>query len=331
MTNALLCSYPIFTIFHDMNFSDQQFCSSSPLQQRESRIQIALGAQWRYYAVRDGGTLTRMDCHGILKRHTISGSCSPSLIIQDLKTYILSLKMIASGDGSDITIGWVNPGACVDGCLASYSASVYPNENLDESVPKDADQSSSTLVNAEVDGNGIMLIEFDRDLNTGVGGDHIIDVDAETTVIWAYNPSPGAMLNDAGTSFEKHFPQTRGSSVITFSDDSPTCVFQGVSPTNGESFTNEAGTFHAAWAVIDDSITFELTVEDPDRWVAIGFSESASMINSDIVLGYVTEGLDVVVGDRWASARSTPGLDVDRGGTDDLVKVSGSRNDTHAR
>ncbi len=114
--------------------------------------------------------------------------------------------MISNGAGSDITMGYVNAG-CPQGCLGNYGAAqtTYP---LDADSPSKSPLAQSVKVAVTVS-NGIMSLEFDRDLLTTT-----VVPNVPQTVLWAYNPSVTAVTSDAV--FQKHYSNTRGTALVSF-------------------------------------------------------------------------------------------------------------------
>ncbi len=119
---------------------------------------------------------------------------------------IPSNAMISNGAGSDITMGYIDAGACSAGCLGNYGTTTYPAET---GSPAKSATTTSVLVAMSLSPQGIMTMEFDRPLaSTGV----VLSV--PRTMIWAYNPSPSAVTS--ATVFQKHLSNTRGTAMVTF-------------------------------------------------------------------------------------------------------------------
>ncbi len=159
--------------------------------------------------------------------------------------------MIANGAGSDITMGYRNSG-CPGGCLANYAPSVFPADSANP-VPV---ATVSTLVNVSIS-NGIMTLEFDRAISST-----IVNISSQTTIIWAYNPDANAVTS--ASVFQKHPPNARGSTSVTFSgigvQSNPNLV--PISSSSEGTQSSPDGVWSASWSVVGNLISFVVTVKD---------------------------------------------------------------------
>ncbi|KRX14827.1 Teneurin-a [Trichinella nelsoni] len=84
--------------------------------------------------------------------------------------------------------------------------------------------------------------------------------------------------------------------------------------------TNNDCEYMAKWKYNsdDDSVTFQISSKNLDRWTGIGFSRTGSMLNSDIIMGWVHDGMGVVT-DRFAYGKHQPAIDKEQ----DIYDVEG--------
>jgi len=79
---------------------------------------------------------------------------------------------------------------------------------------------------------------------------------------------------------------------------------------NLKEFSNSGVTFSVEWSVCDvDTLEMKMMGEGVG-WIGVGFSESPSMPNTDIVIGGVNSDGSTYLVDTWASGRSTPSVDI---------------------
>eukprot|EP00054_Salpingoeca_dolichothecata_P027288 m.199540 g.199540 ORF g.199540 m.199540 type:complete len:631 (-) comp25918_c0_seq3:106-1998(-) len=86
----------------------------------------------------------------------------------------------------------------------------------------------------------------------------------------------------------------------------------------------DACTYHVQWGTQDNVMNFRLRAKT-NGWVAVGFSSSRSMPNSDIYVGYIDTESRVLIDNRYATAKSTPAVDSPQ--ADVLSFIAGERSD----
>jgi hypothetical protein len=91
-----------------------------------------------------------------------------------------------------------------------------------------------------------------------------------------------------------------------------------------ESKTAEVDEYIVQWTVDGENVRFAVSAPT-EGWVAIGFEPRRMMLGANIIIGYVSEG-EAVVTDQVGVTATSHGLDVDNGGSDDLVDFSGSQD-----
>ncbi|ROT77268.1 dopamine beta hydroxylase [Penaeus vannamei] len=84
------------------------------------------------------------------------------------------------------------------------------------------------------------------------------------------------------------------------------------------------GKYVMLWTPGEEDITFEIQVATKG-YVGLGFSPNGGMAGSDIVLGWVTDGGEVMVQDSYATGYSQPLKDDQQ----DVELLGGYQNDTH--
>lgn len=95
---------------------------------------------------------------------------------------------------------------------------------------------------------------------------------------------------------------------------------------NSEAFSNSGVSFSVEWSVCAvDTLEMKMT-GDGTGWIGVGFSESSSMPNTDIVIGGVNSDGSTYLVDTWASGRSSPSVDVSQDYT--LVSANESASST---
>lgn len=209
--------------------------------------------------------------------------------------------------------------------------------------------------------NGETVILFRRKLNVSDETDHIIGTEP-MHVIWARGQEAGKYVHQPASGLEKD-PVTisdfyrpdelkyhgrgdqRGVTLITFleekaggdgnaSNDTATSTDTSSTLCKGEwkyPVTCDPASlptdclYHAQWKYLQrtDEISFTIMANYTDKWVGIGFSESASMPRTDVVLGWVDPNGRVFVGDMWAVGYTAPKLDASQ----DLSNTSGTADD----
>jgi hypothetical protein len=84
------------------------------------------------------------------------------------------------------------------------------------------------------------------------------------------------------------------------------------------------GTYKFSWVIDPVGKTITCTLDAATTgWVAVGFSPDGTMINSDIILGYVDSAGAAQVTDRYATARAAPAVDTSQAGQNSITTSSG--------
>lgn len=156
----------------------------------------------------------------------------------------------------------------------------------------------------------MMSVEWDRSLNTGFAGDAVINPNADTVVLWAYNALPTSVSSD--TAFAKHPPNTRGTATVRFATLGDVAFVAPSTDTSQGAFTSPDGVYTASWVANTAlrSVTFTVTVRlSGNVWGAIGFTAGFGMPGADIVVGMVTPGGVPQVTDRHSFDTVEPPID----------------------
>ncbi|KRX93253.1 Teneurin-a [Trichinella pseudospiralis] len=190
---------------------------------------------------------------------------------------------------------------------------------LEELVP---DPAQNVIVAGELGSHedGILRASFSRPRTTS---DFLNDVQfTDTECFYMVFPVEGGKLDRDGSISQL-------ASVIKFSGKK-VCVKSCLAMTNHKNCqteykypsdcTNNECEYMAKWKYNsdDDSVTFQISSKNLDRWTGIGFSRTGSMLNSDIVMGWVHDGMGVVT-DRFAYGKHQPAIDKEQ----DIYDVEG--------
>eukprot|EP00026_Physarum_polycephalum_P002597 Phypoly_transcript_02604.p1 GENE.Phypoly_transcript_02604~~Phypoly_transcript_02604.p1 ORF type:complete len:907 (+),score=72.96 Phypoly_transcript_02604:3-2723(+) len=229
---------------------------------------------------------------------------------------------ISNGNMSDIWVGWVDRNSaspCAEGCVYDYHVSDYQQPTLDP--PRDQ---SLQFISANYSSN-VTSVAFSRALAKNDSYDRDISIDGITTFIWALNPEPTATPLPDGSSFPMHNPATKG--VINVPLGTPSQCRSTPSP-SGNSFTNDDGTYTLKWTIADNAITLTITATTKG-WLAVGFSHTAEMPNSDMYVGWIDPAGKITMTDRYATEYAMPSADTSMGGKNDVQNVArGTDGDT---
>lgn len=80
-----------------------------------------------------------------------------------------------------------------------------------------------------------------------------------------------------------------------------------------------------AWEFDGDDVAFTMSAPTTG-WVAVGFDPSAAMLDADMIIGYVEEG-EVFITDQWGDGYTSHRPDIELGGSDEVIPVSGSESE----
>ncbi|XP_060069926.1 uncharacterized protein LOC132549958 [Ylistrum balloti] len=239
---------------------------------------------------------------------------------------------------SDTTGSTVHPMDCTDmviGSARGFRSRIGDYYSRDRSTPhRDVFYGGSESLTAAV-GNeegGVTKILYRRKIKVTERTDYEITNDF-MHVIWAhgqensgYNHSPNSGLEAVTTVSDKLFYKEdelkyhgnikRGTSRVNFlkkpvtnASQSDTCMWA-----NGDHMVT--------WVYMPDesAIRFSMTARVADnQYIALGLSSNNQMANTDVLAGWVFDGVAVMT-DRWAAGRFMPAED-----TNSLIDVSGSR------
>lgn len=174
--------------------------------------------------------------------------------------------------------------------------------------------------------SGLTTIEFSRKLNTGHSDDREIHANGTSMfLIWAIGDD---VPSSDGSAFSKH--SVKGVSHFDLSATS-TCPASPPADTDGAitfSWTSSSSDFSMAWSIIDQTYLEVNMTGTTKGWVGLGFSDTNSMLYSDMVVGWVEDDslvasvYDMYVGDK----RGMPSVDSNLGGSDDVQLISGTQN-----
>lgn len=173
--------------------------------------------------------------------------------------------------------------------------------------------------------SGMTTIEFSRKLATGHADDRDFKVDGSNMfLIWAVGSD---IPSQDGSTFSKH--SLKGVSYVNLTATS-TCPPSPPADTDAPisfSWTSSSQNFGMTWSIVDQT-DIEMTMTGlTDGWIGMGFSDTNSMLYSDMVVGWVNDDTLVpTIYDSYVSdKRIRPTPDTSLGGTKDVSIVSGTQ------
>lgn len=168
-------------------------------------------------------------------------------------------------------------------------------------------------------------IEFSRKLVTGHSDDRDFKVDGSSMfLIWSIgNDVPSS----DGSAFSKH--TLNGVSYVNLTATS-TCPASPPADTDAPitfSWTSASQDFSMSWSIVDQTYIDVTMTGLTKGWLGLGFSDTNSMLYSDMIVGWVfDDSLTGVIYDSYVGdKRGMPTPDTSLGGTNDVQLLSSSQ------
>lgn len=231
-----------------------------------------------------------------------------------------------SGGGminADIFIGSVKDGQTE--ILDTWSTT-FAQPTLDTEGDSSAGTNDITF-HASSENDGYTEIHFSRPLVTNDPMDHEILLNEENKLIYAYHESSDEL------SYHGFLTRGKSSFKINTLDDNNMSL-NDEQDLNSHELTLNDGIYKLRWEIMsnddDDDIghvKFDVTVEN-EGWIALGISESGSMIGADIIVMRMDAEGNCEAEDYWSESFVEPVKDSALGGSNDITDVTCARSST---
>jgi len=214
---------------------------------------------------------------------------------------------------ADMVFGWVENGMAR---IEDHWGTGMTTHSRDEELGGSFDIPSFN----GTESGGNTTIEFIRDLDTGDAYDKAIPSEGSVNIIWAYGS-----LDDPTSA---HSQRGAGTLLIYMDQPEPTERLDGV-VTSGEyrdSATFDFDNFRAYWTIEGQDLHMAISAKTVG-WVSIGFDPVDIMKDSDVVLGWVENGVVHII-DAYSTGQYGPHPpDTHLGGTTDIIEYNGTEED----